>query len=54
LLGGPIFAAKEFCTMDFGADGICVDAQNAVGLALSFVPQEQIQPDRDASKLQWC
>jgi len=51
LLGGPIFAAKELRAMDFGADGICVDAKNAVGLAASLLSKVQIQPDRVASKL---
>jgi methanogenic corrinoid protein MtbC1 len=51
LLGGPIFTAKKFRAMDFGADGICVDAKHAVSLAASLLPKEQIQPDRDALKL---
>jgi len=38
LLGGPIFAAKELRAIGFGADGICVDAKNAVGLAVSLIP----------------
>ena len=38
LLGGPIFAAKELCAIDFGADAICVDAKHAVGLAESLLP----------------
>ena len=38
LLGGPIFAANELCAIDFGADGMCVDAKHAVGLAESLLP----------------
>ena len=51
LLGGPIFAAKELRALDFGADGICVDAKHAVSLAASLLPREKIQPDRYALKL---
>ncbi len=38
LLGGPIFATKVWRPIDFGADGICVDAKHAVGLAESLLP----------------
>jgi len=38
LLGGPIFGANELSAIDFGADGMCVDAKHAVGLAESLLP----------------
>jgi len=38
LLGGPIFAVKELRAIDFGADGICMNAKHAVSLALSLLP----------------
>ena len=40
LLGGPIFAVKEFRAIDFGADDICVNAKHAVGVAESLLPND--------------
>lgn len=40
LLGGPIFSAKKLRALDFGADGICIDAKNAVGLAVSLLAKD--------------
>ena len=44
LLGGPIFAEEKWHAIDFGADGICVDAKHAVALATSFLPEDKIRP----------
>jgi hypothetical protein len=41
LLGGPIFALRELCAIDFGADDICVNAKHAVGLAASHLDRSR-------------
>ena len=40
LLGGPIFTVQNLQASDFGAAGICVDAKEAVSLALSLQPTD--------------
>jgi methanogenic corrinoid protein MtbC1 len=40
LLGGPIFSVKELLASDFGADDICVNANHAVCLATSLLPED--------------
>ena len=40
LLGGPIFTVENLQASDFGATGICVDAKEAVSLALSLQPTD--------------
>ena len=40
LLGGPIFTVQNLQASDFGATGICVDAKEAVSLALSLQPTD--------------
>ena len=40
LLGGPIFTVQNLKASDFGAAGICVDAKEAVSLALSLQPTD--------------
>ena len=40
LLGGPIFTVQNLQASDFGADGICVDAKEAVAFALSLQPTD--------------
>lgn len=40
LLGGPIFTIRDLQATDFGAGGICVDAKEAVALALSLQPND--------------
>jgi hypothetical protein len=40
LLGGPIFTVQNLKASDFGAAGICVDAKEAVSLALALQPTD--------------
>ena len=40
LLGGPIFIVENLQASDFGASGICVDAKEAVSLALALQPTD--------------
>jgi len=40
LLGGPIFTVQNLQASDFGATGICVDAKEAVSLALALQPTD--------------
>ena len=40
LLGGPVFLICDLKAEDFGADGICTDAKDAVALALSLHPKD--------------
>ena len=40
LLGGPIFIVENLQASDFGASGICVDAKEAVSLALALLPTD--------------
>ncbi len=40
LLGGPVFLIYDLKAADFGADGICTDAKDAVALALSLHPKD--------------
>ena len=40
LLGGPIFTVQNFQASDFGASVICIDAKEAVSLALALQPAE--------------
>jgi len=40
LLGGPIFTVQNLQASDFGAAGICVDAKEAVSLALALQPTD--------------
>ena len=40
LLGGPIFTVQNFQASDFGASGICIDAKEAVSLALALQPTD--------------
>jgi methanogenic corrinoid protein MtbC1 len=40
LLGGPIFTVQNFQASDFGASVICIDAKEAVSLALAFQPTD--------------
>ena len=40
LLGGPIFTAENFQASYFGASGVCVDAKEAVSLALALQPTD--------------
>ena len=39
LLGGPVFTLRDFQTIDFGVDGICTDAKDAVAMALASLPK---------------
>jgi methanogenic corrinoid protein MtbC1 len=40
LLGGPIFTVQNFQASDFGASVICIDAKEAVSLALALQPTD--------------
>ena len=40
LLGGPIFTVQNFQASDFGANVICIDAKEAVSLALALLPTD--------------
>jgi hypothetical protein len=40
LLGGPIFTVRDFQASDFGVNGICTDAKDAVAMALASLPQD--------------
>jgi methanogenic corrinoid protein MtbC1 len=40
LLGGPIFTVRDFQTSDFGVDGICTDAKDAVAMAVASLPKD--------------
>jgi methanogenic corrinoid protein MtbC1 len=40
LLGGPIFTVQNFQAKDFGASVICIDAKEAVSLALALQPTD--------------
>jgi len=40
LLGGPVFTVRNFQASDFGVDGICTDAKDAVAMAVASLPKD--------------